>query len=80
MITHKRITQFNQQRKCEASQESGILQRAAVRSIADVGVQSTDDLEAQLLSNSAFSKDFSRVPISTTKPQQIMAKLMIGSV
>ncbi|OUL29642.1 hypothetical protein BV378_05555 [Nostoc sp. RF31YmG] len=77
-MAHK--TQFNQQCKGEISQESKILQRAAVRSVSDAGVQSTDALEAQPLSNSAFSKDFSRVPISTTKPQQIMAKLMIGPV
>ncbi|MBH8578152.1 DUF4157 domain-containing protein [Nostocaceae cyanobacterium CENA369] len=43
-------------------------------------MQSTEDKEAQPLSNSALSKDFSRVPISTTKPQQIMTKLMIGAV
>ncbi|MBN3945197.1 MAG: DUF4157 domain-containing protein [Nostoc sp. NMS7] len=42
-------------------------------------MQSTEDKEAQPLGNSALSKDFSRVPISTTKPQQIMAKLTIGS-
>ena len=77
-MTSKRIAQFNQQHKRKASQESGTLQRAAVRSVSEAGVQSTDDLEAQPLGNSAFSKDFSRVPISTTKPQQIMAKLMIG--
>ncbi|WP_392529969.1 DUF4157 domain-containing protein [Nostoc sp. C117] len=79
-MNHKRITQFNQQRKLEASQESGILQRAAVRSVSQSEVQSTDDQEVQPFSDSAFSKDFSRVPISTTKPQQIMAKLMIGPV
>ncbi|MEA5621539.1 DUF4157 domain-containing protein [Nostoc sp. UHCC 0251] len=79
-MTNKRIAQTNQQRKSEVSQESGILQRAAVRSVAEAGVQSTEDKEAQPLGNSALSKDFSRVPISTTKPQQIMAKLMIGAV
>ncbi|WP_292794745.1 DUF4157 domain-containing protein [Nostoc sp. NMS7] len=64
----------------EASKASGILQRAAVRSVSEAGVQSTDDKEAQPLSNLAFSKDFSRVPITTTKPQQIMAKLMVRPV
>ncbi|MDZ8188798.1 MAG: DUF4157 domain-containing protein [Nostoc sp. ChiSLP02] len=77
-MTSKRIAQTNGQQKSEKSQESGILQRAAVRSVADAGVQSTEDKEAQPLSNLALSKDFSRVPISTTKPQPIMAKLMIG--
>jgi hypothetical protein len=76
-MTSKRIAQTNQSEK---PQVSGILQRAAVRSVSDAGMQSTDDREGLALSNSAFSKDFSRVPISTTKPQPIMAKLMIGAV
>ncbi|MEH2352904.1 eCIS core domain-containing protein [Nostoc sp.] len=72
-MTSKRMAQTNQQQKSEKPQESGILQRAAVRPVSDAGMQSTDDKEAQPLSNSAFSKDFSRVPISTTKPQQFQA-------
>ncbi|MEH1926897.1 eCIS core domain-containing protein [Nostoc sp.] len=79
-MTSQRIAQTNQQQKSEKLQGSGILQRAAVRSIADAGVQSTDDQEELALSNSAFSKDFSRVPISTTKPQQMMAKLKVSPV
>ncbi|MEH1815273.1 MAG: DUF4157 domain-containing protein [Nostoc sp.] len=79
-MTNKRIAQTNQQQKSQKPQASGILQRAAVRLVSDAGVQSIEDKEAQPLSNSVFSKDFSRVPISTTKPQQIMAKLMIGAV
>lgn len=79
-MTSKRTAQTNQQQKNEKPHASGILQRAAVRLVSDAGVQSTEDKEAQPLSNSAFSKDFSRVPISTTKPQQIMAKLTIGTV
>lgn len=73
-MTSKKIAQTNQQQKSEKPQASGILQRAAVRSVSDTGVQLTDDQEAQLLSNSALSKDFSRVPISTTKPQQFQAR------
>ncbi|MEH2088195.1 eCIS core domain-containing protein [Nostoc sp.] len=79
-MTSERIAQTNQQQKSEKSQASGILQRAAVRSVSDAGVQSTEDKEAQPSNNSALSKDFSRVPISTTKSQQIMTKLMIGAV
>ena len=79
-MTSKRIAQTNQQQKSENPQESGILQRAAVRSVSDAGMQSTDDKEALTLSNSVFSKDFSRVPISTTKPQPIMAKQMLSPV
>ncbi|WDD37034.1 DUF4157 domain-containing protein (plasmid) [Nostoc sp. UHCC 0926] len=79
-MTSKRMAQSDRQQKSDKPQESGILQRTAVRSVSDVGMQSTDDQEELALSNSAFSKDFSRVPISTTKPQQIMAKLTIGAV
>ncbi|MEH2127688.1 eCIS core domain-containing protein [Nostoc sp.] len=78
-MTSKRIAHDRQQ-KSDKPQESGILQRAAVRPVWDAGMQSTDDREGLALSNSAFSKDFSQVPISTTKPQPIMAKLTIGAV
>ncbi|WP_392529970.1 hypothetical protein [Nostoc sp. C117] len=73
-MTGKRIAQTNQRQKSEKPQASGILQRAGVRSVSDAEVQSTDDREAQPLSNSALSKDFSRVPISTTKLQQFQAR------
>ncbi|MEH1995937.1 eCIS core domain-containing protein [Nostoc sp.] len=76
----KIIAQSDRQQKSEKPQESGILQRANVRLVADAGIQSTDDQEEVALSNSTFSKDFSRVPITTTKPQPIMAKLTIGAV
>ncbi|MEH1924307.1 eCIS core domain-containing protein [Nostoc sp.] len=76
----KRMAQSDRQQKSDKPQESGILQRAAVRSVSDVGMQSTDNQKDLALSNSAFSKDFSRVPISMTKPPQIMAKLTIGAV
>ncbi|MEH1781836.1 MAG: DUF4157 domain-containing protein [Nostoc sp.] len=79
-MNSKRIAQTNQQQKSEKPQESGILQRAAVRSVSQAEVQSTDDKEPQSLSNSALSKNFSRVPISTTEPQQIMAKLKLSPV
>ncbi|WP_445632599.1 hypothetical protein NSTC745_04147 [Nostoc sp. DSM 114161] len=76
-MTSKKIAQTNQQQKNEASQASGILQRTAVRSVSDAGVQ-IEEQEAQPYSKSAFSKDFSRVPISTTQPQPIQAKLTIA--
>ncbi|MEH2362942.1 eCIS core domain-containing protein [Nostoc sp.] len=76
-MTSKRIAQTNQQQKSENPQASGILQRPAVRSVADAGVQ-FEEQEAQPHSKSAFSKDFSRVPISRNKPQPIQAKLTIG--
>lgn len=79
-MTNKRIAQTNQQQKSEKSQASGILQRAAVRSVSDAEVQSTGNKEAQSLGDSAFSKDFSQVPVSTIRMPQITTKLMIGSV
>ncbi|WP_414519678.1 DUF4157 domain-containing protein [Nostoc sp. PCC 9305] len=79
-MTNKRIAQTNQQPKSDKPQESGILQRATVHSVADAGVQSRDDFSAQLLRNSVFSKDFSRVPINPTKPQQRMGKQMVSAV
>ena len=78
-MTSKRIAQTNQQQDSEKPQASSILQRAAVRSVSDAGVQSTDDLEAQPLGNSAFSKDFSRVPISTSlSPPALTTRNMIN--
>ncbi|WP_414519716.1 eCIS core domain-containing protein [Nostoc sp. PCC 9305] len=80
-MTSKRIAQTNQQQKSEKPQESGILQRATFRSVSEAvseaGVQSTEYKEALPLGNSTLFRDFSGVPISTTKPQQIMAKRMI---
>lgn len=76
-MTSKRIAQSDRQQKSEKPQGSGILQRSAIRSVSDAGMQSTDDLA---LSNSAFSKDFSQVPISMAKSQPIMAKLRINPV
>ncbi len=79
-MTSQKNAQTNQQPKSKKPQKSGILQRVAVRSVANAEMQSINENEALALSNSAFSNDFSRVPISTTKPAQIMAKLMIGAV
>ena len=67
-MTSQRIAQTNQQQKSETSKGSGILQRASVRSVADAEVQATDDNETLAFSHSAFAKDLSQVPISTTKP------------
>ncbi|MEH1794008.1 eCIS core domain-containing protein [Nostoc sp.] len=73
-MTSKIIAQSDRQQKSDKPQESGILQRAAVRPVSDAGMESTDDKQALALSNSAFSKDFSQVPISRTKPQQFHAR------
>jgi len=73
-MTSKIIAQSDRQQKSDKPQESGILQRVAVRPVSDAGMQSTDNQEELALSNSAFSKDFSRVPISTTKPQQFQPR------
>ncbi|WP_414519676.1 hypothetical protein [Nostoc sp. PCC 9305] len=70
----KRIAQTDRQEESEKLQGSSILQRAAVRLVTDATVQSTDKNETLTYSNSAFSKNFSQVPISTTKPQHIHYK------
>ncbi|MBP5974992.1 DUF4157 domain-containing protein [Brasilonema sp. CT11] len=68
-MTNKRIGQTNQQQKNDKPQGSGILQRAAVRSDSDGGVQ-FEEQEVLALSNSAFSKDFSQVPIRPVQKKQ----------
>jgi len=68
-MTSKRIAQTNQQQKSDKPQGSGILQRAAVRSVADTGVE-FEEQEARALSNSAFSYDFSRVQIRPVQKKQ----------
>ncbi|MCC5604907.1 eCIS core domain-containing protein [Nostoc favosum] len=73
-MTCKCTAQTNQQQKSEKPQASGILERAAVRSVSEAEVQSTDYQETQPLSNLVFSKDFSRVPISTTTKAQVRTK------
>lgn len=73
-MTSKIIAQSDRQQKSEKPQGSGILQRAAVRSVENAGVHSTDENEVLGLSNWAFSKDFSQVPVSTTQPQQFHAR------
>lgn len=78
-MTSKRIAQNNQQQKSEKAEGNSILRRATVRSDLDAGVQ-FEELETQPLNNSAFSKDFSQVPISSAVPQPIQTKLTIGSV
>lgn len=79
-MTSKRIAQTNQQQKSETAKASGILQRAGVRFVSDVGGK-LDEQEAMRLSNSAFPKDLSQVPISTaTTPQQIIVKQIVSPV
>lgn len=70
-MKRQQVTRNNQQSKNETPLVSGILQRYAVSPEMD-DVQSKDDHEAQALINSAFSQDFSKVPISGTKPQQFV--------
>lgn len=79
-MTNNRIAQTNKQQKSESPKTSGILQRTAIRSVADIGEQSTVDYDSLPLSSSANYRDFSQVPVSTTKPPQVFAKLMLGPV
>ncbi|HEY9606071.1 MAG TPA: hypothetical protein V6C85_30975 [Allocoleopsis sp.] len=79
-MNHQRIAQFNKLRQREKPQASSILKHSALRSVSQASVQRKEDTESLAFSNSPLHQDFSQVPISTTKPQQIMAKLMIGPV
>jgi hypothetical protein len=68
-MNRQQVTRNHQQSKNETPLVSGILQRYAVSPEMD-DVQSKDDHETQALINSAFSQDFSKVPITATQPQQ----------
>lgn len=72
-MNRQQVTRNYQQSKNETPLLSGILQRAAVSPEMD-DVQSKDDHETQALINSAFSQDFSKVPISGTKPQHFAVR------
>ncbi|WP_375448797.1 DUF4157 domain-containing protein [uncultured Nostoc sp.] len=79
-MTRQRNAQFNQQHKREAPQASGILQRAAIRSVPRTATyHHTEDAESLAFTNSSLRQDFSRVSSSTTKSSQIMVKQKIGA-
>ncbi|MEA5513589.1 DUF4157 domain-containing protein [Nodularia sp. UHCC 0506] len=69
-MNRQQVTRNQTPSKSNTPLVSGILQRAAVSPEMD-DVESKDDHEAQALINSAFSQDFSKVPISGIKPQQL---------
>lgn len=62
-MTNKRIAQTNQQQKSEKPQVSGILQRAAVRVLADNEGEGTQEVESGRFRQSRFVHDFTQVPI-----------------
>ncbi|MHC5730469.1 MAG: hypothetical protein ACYTXY_41455, partial [Nostoc sp.] len=79
-MTSQRIAQSDRQQKSEKPQASGILKRATVRSVSDVGEHANVQKELKGVGNSAFHQDFCSVPIGNTIPQPVRAKLRIGSV
>jgi hypothetical protein len=59
----RQVGRVNQQSKGETPLMSGILQRAAVRVVADKEVEATEDVESGRLRESRFRHDFSQVGI-----------------
>jgi hypothetical protein len=78
-MTGRQVGRVNQQSKGETPLVSGLLQRAAVRSVADQEVQGSQEVESGTFRESRFQHDFSQLPIhSGSLP--IQAKLKIGAV
>jgi hypothetical protein len=79
-MTRQPVTWTNQQSKSETPLVSGILQRAAVRSVPENEVRSTEEVEPRNFRESRFHHDFSQVPIHRGGLPIIQAKLKIGAV
>jgi hypothetical protein len=74
----RQVGRVNQQSKGETPLMSGVLQRAAVRVVADKEVEATEDVESGRLRESRFRHDFSQVGIDRGGLPPIQAKLTIG--
>ncbi len=74
----RQVGRVNQQSKGETPLMSGVLQRAAVRAVADKEVEATEDVESGRLRESRFRHDFSQVGIDRGGLPPIQAKLTIG--
>lgn len=79
-MTRQQVGQMNQQSKGQTPVVSGILQRAALRSVADKEVEPTEEVESGTPRESGFQHDFSQVPIHTDTSPVIQAKLKIGAL
>jgi Domain of unknown function (DUF4157) len=65
-MTRQKLTQTDQQPKSETPLVSGILQRAAIRTVPENEVQPTDQVETSNFQESRFHHDFSQVPVHTS--------------
>nr|WP_051035348.1 hypothetical protein [Crinalium epipsammum] len=74
----RQVGRVSQQSKGETPLMSGVLQRAAVRAVADKEVEATEDVESGMLRESRFRHDFSQVGIDRGGLPPIQAKLTIG--
>jgi hypothetical protein len=78
-MNRQSVARTNQSSKSETPLVSGILQRAAVRSISETEMQPQEDTENSTWQESRFHHDFSRVPAYSTTPI-VQPKLTIGAV
>jgi hypothetical protein len=62
-MTNRQVGRVNQQSKGETPLVSGVLQRAAVRALAEEEGEETQEAESRRLNQSQFVHDFSQVPI-----------------
>ncbi|GAB4183802.1 MAG: hypothetical protein Fur006_20910 [Coleofasciculaceae cyanobacterium] len=78
-MNRQSVARTNQSSKSDTPLVSGILQRAAVRSISETEMQPQEDTENSTWQESRFHHDFSRVPAYSTTPI-VQPKLIIGAV
>ncbi|MFB2894790.1 DUF4157 domain-containing protein [Aerosakkonemataceae cyanobacterium BLCC-F50] len=65
-MTNRQVGRVNGQSKGETPLMSGVLQRAAVRAVADKEGEGTQEVESGRLSQSRFVHDFSQIPIHSS--------------
>jgi hypothetical protein len=78
LMTSQRI-RINQPSKSDMPLVNDLFQRAAVRSVPEKEVRSTEDTEPIAFRESCFHHDFSRVPVHSTTPI-VQPKLRVGSL
>ena len=78
-MNRQAVVRTNQSSKSDTPLVSGILQRAAVRSISETEMQPQEDTENSTWQESRFHYDFSQVPAYSTTPI-VQPKLTIGAV
>lgn len=79
-MTRQHVSRTHQQTKSDTPLVSGILQRAAVRTVPEKDVQPTQEEESETFRESRFHHNFCQVPVSTGEMPMIQPKLKIGAV